>query len=336
MKAFLRHPPLLFVPLVVSVLMLLGGCRESGQLGLRFSHFHHLEEQGLACADCHGPGQAGRFARAGHQACRECHSDWIDAEPSLDACGHCHLVAKAEDLAAPRSVPPAGSGVFLHTPALTAWCGECHGALLDRRVETLPPMTRNDVLAIRERSHAAGRACSDCHEGLSRETMPASHASTDWHRRHGLAAVDSESACRACHAEPTCRACHQEERPASHTALFTESTHGFEASWDRQRCRTCHQEDFCAGCHQETRPRSHTAAWQQQHCLACHDSFASCRLCHPGGIASHEGLTIAHIPQPFTCLVCHDPVTGLVPVARLNAARHPFLNEAECLACHRY
>lgn len=370
--------------LVGCVCLLLGivlACKHREQFHMRFSHAKHVTEQGMACSDCHGELQHGAFAAPGHEQCMACHEETDAAEHTQQTCGMCHLVQAEEYAAAKVAAATPTRGTFVHTEALADRCAECHGSLLDESAETIRPMTRADVVAMREKAHAVrGADCRACHVDLDRDTVPPNHRQ-DWVQRHGAEARDPQAACLVCHEQSTCTACHQTEQPRSHTNLFRTQTHGVEASWDRERCMVCHKEAACANCHREIAPRSHGAGWIERHgtamnlshnCSVCHqpDSCASChRLapprshtagwadrhckvchegqqagtgcnaagCHQGGIDVHEGLRIPHPPLAIGCLNagCHNPVTGGVHI-RLDPLRHPFLDEHECLSCHKY
>jgi len=319
------------------IALFLSGCKTSGEHALRFSHAQHIEGMELSCADCHGELSQGQYGRAGHESCAPCHAEAIEGKIARETCGLCHLV-EPEQLAVRAKQPAAGpvpDAVFRHSDALADHCRDCHEPTITAGLDANPVLSKEQIRGIRAESHRLGRSCDDCHEGVNARTMPPSHGA-NWQQRHG-AMANLDYTCDICHPQNNCRECHQAEKPLNHNTLWALRSHGAEAAWNREKCRTCHEDDFCTTCHRDTKPVSHNGGWRDaRHCLPCHQSYAGCRTCHEEGIEVHgEGIIIDHPPQPFPCLTCHDPVTG-IPQVRIQPSRHPFLNETACLGCHRY
>lgn len=350
MKRLLRGAALAALPALLAAL--LPGCDKDDRFSLAFSHHLHVTENGIACADCHGKNAGGRFAAAGHKACAECHGDWTDAKaPGPKTCGMCHKVKDLKRLppAAPTNAVSAARGVFLHTPALTNRCQDCHAALFDKKQKLVPELTRKETVRIRDRAHGWRLACAVCHEDMDPKTPPPDHG-RNWTRRHGEAGSRPDSACGMCHGKESCRECHQTTRPASHNDLWRLKTHGLQAAWDRGRCLVCHQQDSCTACHADTRPQSHNAGWARNHCGHCHPGRGTgtgCTLCHATDIGSHPdphsaGWRQRHCfschpgtPQSETCAVCH----GGGSLAQIHQSVWPPVHNrlpagVDCYLCH--
>ena len=273
----------------------------------------------MVCVDCHGKMADGRFVLPAHAACKECHGDWIETKDiSTNTCGKCHKVKDLQALAsvASTNAPEEISGsLFVHTSALSNRCADCHGALIDKKLDHVPEMTRAVRVGIREKAHQWGLDCSACHLDLDRKTPPPSHRLA-WKERHGAKGSLPDNACGVCHTHESCRECHQTTKPVSHNNLWRLKTHGTQAAWDRARCLVCHQQDSCAACHKETPPQSHTAGWLRNHCYNCHVGSSaqnSCEFCHAGGnsVLLHESFwPDFHNRSPYFinhCYACHFP-----------------------------
>ncbi len=343
---------------------MLTGCNKENEYKLAFSHNLHVTENGIACADCHGKPTGGHFSAAGHDACKECHGDWIETkEIGEKTCGKCHkakdpkYLPKAEySKPASNAVAMAG-GLFRHTEALTNRCADCHGLLMDKKLTLVPEFTRKEKVRIRDQAHRWEMSCSACHEKMDRRTPPPSHAQ-NWTRRHGEMGTQPDNACGVCHSEKSCRECHQVTMPASHNNLWRLKTHGIQAAWDRQRCLVCHRQDSCSACHASTRPQTHNAAWNKTHCNNCHPGKSTgtgCTLCHATDISSHPnphsaGWLQKHCnnchpgtPDAENCAVCHGwSGIGSHPNPHSSGWRSSHCNschagtpEAEkCVVCH--
>ncbi|HNT35716.1 MAG TPA: cytochrome c3 family protein [bacterium] len=300
---------------VLIVMCLLAfACRED-EYGVRFSHRNHVTERGLDCAVCHGELLEGSFSKPNHDSCVGCHEEFIEsATLSLQTCGFCHAVREVDTLSEPMPSPVRPvRGVFRHSEDLDGRCEECHGEMLDRDVEIMHVMKRDQVIQWRNRAHASATSCNGCHDGQSKNKQPDTHQ-RDWVRRHGARYTEDTSACQVCHTEQSCQECHQANKPTNHNNLWRMKAHTVQASWRRDYCRTCHQEDFCAGCHQEVKPRSHKVAWRRRHCYNCHTSpsqTTGCVVCHPGkGVERHQDKTppfhLDTVPG-LNCMICHRP-----------------------------
>jgi len=307
--------------LVAVVVAFLSGCKEE-KYELRFSHYLHVEDNGMECSDCHGePGAV--FKPVSHETCSDCHDETATEEISVETCGICHQEKQLPTFEGVEYMAPTSRSnqqVFVHTDALADKCRDCHGSLLTEDLEIVPPLGRSGVLAIREEAHQSGQDCATCHIGMARDQAPSSH-NVVWMKRHGIFGMQGDAACSVCHTEDSCRDCHSVMQPTSHNNLFRNKTHGVMAAWDRDSCQVCHEEDSCTSCHAQTRPRSHTGRWgvagfKPTHCIGCHDTSSpgdGCTTCHEGGndVMLHArywgGASINHdtLPAGISCYECH-------------------------------
>lgn len=351
MNAANRWTNLFYVAALFVASVLITGCDKDKGPKLLFSHNLHVQENGMSCTDCHGKVKDGRFAAAGHEACKECHEEWMDQKAIGEkTCGKCHKVKNlkyelAAMTAAPDKMPVSReTEVFVHTAALTNLCRECHGTLLNKSLTSVPAMSRDMKIQMRDSAHRSGKSCATCHTDMDPRTPPPSHK-LNWTKRHGLFGSQDEKSCTVCHTASSCRECHQVTQPDSHNNLWRLKTHGMQAAWNRLKCMVCHEEDSCTVCHQETRPQSHNAGWKDSHCYKCHTSKergTGCALCHEGTIDTHPnphkaGWRSQHCnschpgsPEARQCEVCHGG-GGL--------ANHPNPHSAgwrteHCNTCH--
>lgn len=312
-KRFTVGSLLLILSLVVC------GCNEEDGPKLSFSHNLHVTDNGLACADCHGKATEGHFARPGHDACTDCHEEWLKSDVvDENTCGKCHAVKylPKESKTSSPTAPVKAVGVFEHSDVLSNRCNDCHGALLAEGVKQVQPMTRRDRIAIRNRAHTSGMDCTACHRDMDAGTPPADHRE-NWWKRHGVLGSQDDRACGVCHQDESCRECHQTTAPDSHNNLWRLKTHGLQAAADRSRCQVCHEQDSCTACHSQARPQSHNAAWSKTHCNQCHPNSqagAGCSLCHEDGLDGHPNPHAANWKNKH-CDSCHE-------------------DASQCKACH--
>lgn len=319
------------------------GCKEKDDFVLLVDHAVHVVENEMECADCHASNKAGGFVRPGHRVCNECHDDIIETKKiEKKTCGVCHREKNLAEIPE-RPAPPDKSRSFVHGAGLGLKCDDCHTSVKTEKTAWVPPMSRRQIIRIRDRYHAAKRPCEECHLDMDPKVAPANHKRA-WVRLHGLRATADPALCSTCHHEETCRECHQSTMPSSHNALWRMKTHGIRASFDRRKCQVCHEEDFCVACHAETRPRSHVGGWDRAHCYGCHTSESAgtgCSTCHEASLEAHPnphkaGWRQRHCNQchPGTveyrqCLLCHPG----------GVRAHPNIHKAgwqnqHCINCH--
>ena len=308
---------------VAVFLVLLIGCREEDKYQLRFSHYLHVTENEMACDECHGePGQPS-FNAITHDTCIDCHEEPEAEEITMETCGLCHQEKQVTLFLLPEpaeeELPDASAAadtssrnIFVHTEALADQCADCHEALLDEALESVPMLKRGDILSMREAAHGSGQDCLTCHVDMDRAQAPANH-DVAWMKRHGAFGMQDDAACSVCHSEDSCTECHSVMQPVSHNNLWRMRSHGAAAAWNRASCQVCHEEDSCSSCHAENRPRSHTARWEENHCYGCHTAT-------PAG----EG-----------CVVCHEEGNNVLLHQSFWPPVHDFFgNQANCYDCH--
>jgi hypothetical protein len=299
--------------------------KSHGAVALRDQRTCEMCHKVSSCADCHGTTEAGRCARPAHPACKECHGDWVETKSiTADTCGKCHKVKDLKSLSpVDAAKPPADkkiSSLFVHTDAVAKRCADCHGTLLDKKLEHVPELTRQAKIKLREQAHRWGMDCAACHAEMNPKTPPPNHRQ-EWTHLHGAVGKQPDNTCGMCHRDESCRECHQVTMPASHNNLWRLKTHGVQAARERSRCLVCHQQDACVACHGSNRPQSHTATWRQNHCLNCHPSQSTgtgCTECHKDtSLQSHPNphsvgwrnnhCYSCHIgpPAPNDCMACH-------------------------------
>jgi hypothetical protein len=251
---------------------------------LAFSHRLHVEEQGLACADCHGkwdesddPG----MPRAAQ--CALCHNE-LDAEKPPER--------HAETLFDDKTFRAANAGVqsdeilFSHQKHATRGddCMVCHaevardeGTLAERGAALR--MSMDACVACHADSAGPSLTdCSSCHAEIRVGVAPPSHHA-NWTRYHGTIvrgrSRERTDQCALCHEPSTCTTCHHVELPQSHNNFWRRRGHGLTASMDRDSCATCHDSDSCQRCHEEVRPQSHTGSWGEPQDRHCRVAFAT-------------------------------------------------------------
>lgn len=318
---------------LLALLVCVGGCMLVGRpvRGFAFGHAFHVDEQGLACINCHA--DAARLDSPGM--------------PAPDTCGACHdeldekkdperrvaTLFDGESFRALHAMRSSKELVFSHARhAGKLECARCHAQLATNEdVGELQPPTMDDCTQCHTHEGVAGD-CATCHTSVRRELPPASHGA-NWTRFHGpvVRSFSDKTAdrCELCHSESTCLRCHAQEPPANHTLQFRERGHGALAALDREGCATCHKSDGCERCHAEVQPRSHMGNFGgtfSAHCYGCHLPLRGegCVACHKD-TPSHRATPKPpdHTPV-MVCRQCHGPFAPL-----------PHADKGDdCNACH--
>jgi hypothetical protein len=311
----------------VLALAYMAGCILNGERdgsekdrGLAFDHRLHVEDQGLACADCH--------------------ARWEDSEdpgmPRAAQCALCHGELDAEKPPERQVATMFDGGVFRTTGAgrqsdeivfshrlhatRTQDCNTCHAEVardegrLAHKGDGLR-MSMDACIACHTSSSGPPEPdCSACHVEIRAGLAPPSHRA-NWTRYHGTLVrgrpLYRSDQCALCHEPTDCTNCHHIQLPESHNNYWRRRGHGLTASMDRDSCMTCHDSDSCQRCHEDTRPLSHTGSWGEphdRHCLACHEPLraTSCGVCH-ADTHSHDQATQLppdHTPS-MNCRLCH-------------------------------
>jgi hypothetical protein len=135
---------------------------------------------------------------------------------------------------------------------------------------------------------------------------PASHAATDFERRHGPLAAKNVTSCRSCHTQESCLTCHRAEMPGPVRLLYAAGPGRGPGAQTVRRA-----------------PSSHTPGWPQHHGPVASASMRSCTSCH----ARQECLT-CHKPDPASRGSYHPPAF---------LTRHPadaYTRASSCTDCH--
>ncbi len=288
----------IFAGLVILIcgIVLSGNAQQNGKT---FSHKQHVEEQEMACSDCHATVDTSQKA-----------SD--NLLPTADNCYTCHeaegefqtwVTAQEKMLFAPRT--PLHIAYFSHAKHIQADkpnCSSCHAGVeksTNMNEVYLPPMT----------------SCTQCHNNLEQQNYcqtchakgenltPMDHQMASWKLQHGVESQTNLVNCAACHTTNACIECHQGDN-LDHKVhgLNYQYRHGIFAKGNKTTCITCHEEaSFCNDCHraQMVMPRSHARAnWTNKsngggHARAAKLDLDSCIACHSENKA-----------QPV-CIQCH-------------------------------
>jgi hypothetical protein len=320
---------------------------------IRFSHKYHIEDQGLACGDCHGDVAAsGSLAQAGlpkEEKCLECH------EKTTDNCKMCHT-----DPAKPGTwrVERQQGVDFSHKLHADKGKGDCTNCHKDMAKRTAPParydVTHDTCMACHRKDYRKVD-CKMCHSDLvDSPSAPLglySHEG-DFLKRHGTLARGDRTVCEHCHRQQDCTDCHNRldalvpaermservDRSLVHRADFL-TRHPIDAKANPDSCRACHAETQCTACHEQSRvgqsktgwdrPSPHPRGWATNtgspdfHGRVARRDIASCAACHDQGAQSN-------------CVECHK-VGGQVGRKPHPAGWDPQMSKDSpaCRACHR-
>ncbi|MCB1061199.1 MAG: cytochrome c3 family protein [Calditrichaeota bacterium] len=267
-----------------------------------FSHGLHVDENGMACTDCHSAAASSTTGKD-------------NLLPKWAVCSECHT---ADDIAnkgvqlgeAKDGFVFDSEGAYLqkfphqkHVKDANLECAVCHGNLdepvMDGKLGHFPRMPQC-IECHTERNVAM--ECNTCHMPDDKLT-PEDHDLL-WTQRHGISSTMSDAQCMMCHRSGTeldCQACHQGDvtsKPHPENYIFS---HGQDAHLSDMRCATCHeQRSFCLDCHRDMNvlPADHFRAgfltmdggthgefaqFDLESCMSCHDTpnaEPTCARCH--------------------------------------------------------
>jgi nitrate/TMAO reductase-like tetraheme cytochrome c subunit len=269
-----------------------------------FSHKFHVEEQEIACVDCHQ--KATESTKASDvlvpkmQTCYDCHDE--DETP----CSTCHTNPDEPGVAPRLSGFKSRFPHKLHVDAEGTNCLTCHkGVDQAEQVGTFHLPSREQCTTCHKGADVATNRlqCFTCHQTTMNFT-PISHR-VNWRKDHGIARQIGKNSCIHCHQENYCITCHEGDN-LDHQVhpLNFRFTHGMMAKGNKENCLTCHQEEaFCVDCHrsEHVMPKNHAMPnWSNriqgdggahareaqidfETCLSCHnDAYADvvCTTCH--------------------------------------------------------
>ncbi|HXY67963.1 MAG TPA: hypothetical protein VEH62_00855 [Gemmatimonadales bacterium] len=292
---------------------------------LTFEHVPHvamfeaMDSGGPNCQKCHAAADSQPFmdvGRANPERCVSCHGQGAPSHLAQQACEPCHTTlhdAAALDAEAIRGFPKPPSHdstwVLGHRGAATGttcavchaqqFCASCH--VNARAVQAIRDLPADDRVAALVRGRTAGYP------------RPASHAASDWTRRHGVLARAGAGECANCHAQESCLGCHRIQervpaiatlprrapggafgvdlaglRPADH--LPDQRLHHREmAAGGTASCATCHRPSYCTTCHAAAKaPGFHGPNFVQRHAMQAYAAEAECAACHQVQVFCHD------------------------------------------------
>lgn len=279
---------------------------------IKFSHKLHVEEQEIACEDCHGEIKESTKIVGStlprEAKCLECH------EKNDDSCGQCHTDPKRPRTWGRNRIAGVTFSHAVHLEVVDGKCETCHKDVAEAQApsETRTPRMA-EVCMDCHRKEFREISCRKCHEGLVenpvRPVRLFSH-DADFRKRHGELAKGDERVCAHCHRQDFCADCHSRldvlvpevkmservdlELPHRHDYL---TRHSIEARADPSRCWTCHNVAQCNACHQKMGAGGHPPEWMDPASPAFHGREArkdivACASCHDQGGASN-------------CVTCH-------------------------------
>ncbi len=297
---------------------------DSGAFDHKFTDFVlHGKHAGLACSECHQPGDKHRNAPL---ECVACHEDDRVHEGTLgNECGSCHAATGWQDVEFDHDA----TGFSLIGNHRQAVCLDCH---TDRTFRSTPS------------------ACIDCHaeddvhQGRSGPECGNCHSPTGWLDTSFDHTRDTRFTLRGSHANLSCKDCHSDEPFAD--ALKTEcvSCHRADDNHDGhfgERCDTCHAAtEWSDLIFDHARDASHEllGGHATADCRSCHvepifevSLSAGCNSCHAAD-DPHEGT------QGETCNDCHNEFGWTDDLFfDHDLTRFPLLGAhggQECIACH--
>jgi hypothetical protein len=308
------------------------------------------------------------------QNCVRCHAHRSEAHISAGAkCLTCHqALASATSLSIDRisrfpqpSWHQADDFASEHgrvTTTMAASCAVCHARescerchANAERVSLIASLPRDGRVA----AIVAGRS--------AQYLSPESHASREWQRDHGRAAVAPAASCANCHTQPSCQACHAGGTGSSRTAIRSlpgrgvraglgvspdrvdrtihpadiVTRHGPLAASGALDCAQCHSERTCTTCHSASDSRRfHQDNFVERHavevfaggsdCQSCHNTERFCRDCHARtGIASDGRMNAAFHTGKANWVLSHGQAarTGMESCTSCH-------RQADCIRCH--
>ncbi len=285
----------LLIFLIVIGFIALVSCKENA--GLKFNHRLHVEENEMACEDCH-QAQEGKMSLPDMDKCSECHDIDVD-NPSKD-CLLCHTPKSAEnDYAVEQKESPKSYAdvIFSHEFHEGIECSSCHKGI--EKNENIEKVSRPKMPVCLEchNGDEAPKACDTCHKKIRQDIAPETHKG-DWAQWHGKEATFDKQVCLYCHQKNMCQNCHQTEKPRDHlTFVWKNEDHGIEATHDRRKCAECHTAGYCSDCHRQKPPSHKRGDWMAYernngHAQAARRNFRSCKVCH----------------ETSECAKCHETI----------------------------
>jgi len=263
---------------VVSMGLAASAARADGKQIIKFSHKLHVQDNGMACTDCHT--NVAKSASLSDNLypkmadCESCHSEQLQS-----SCTTCHLSADSSSYVGFQPTPV--DLIFSHAYHLEKEkieCNTCHAGISEAETATVKHIPAMATCATCHDAVKAPDQCERCHTNMA-ALRPADHNKTNFVRQHKWLVRSGSTACASCHTEASCEDCHAEMKvqradlrardlvsPRSpriwgidrgQTQALTKVhdlnfrfTHGVEANAKTSDCATCHDTQvFCTRCH---------------------------------------------------------------------------------------
>ncbi len=320
---------------------------------IKFSHSKHINDVGVACADCHTVAPTSEKETESllptMETCYTCH------DQASTKCEFCHT---SSDSTTYQDLAPTPSSVFFshkqHAVNLKLKCETCHQDL--DKVEyskydpnTFPKMglctTCHGQIETNVKAEktdyamkVAPAGCETCHKDLTK-LVPESHHQTDFMSRHKnfVSVSGPQNECKSCHTQASCQECHDASNMAKDWTpgqIYIPSTPSLSplTTHDKLTVQKVHPDNYRF-------THSIDAKGRESNCYTCHDERAFCVDCHNSdangerikpiwhdvgnfvtvGVGSGGGMHAQYARKDIeSCASCHD-VQGADPV---------------CITCH--
>lgn len=303
---------------------------------LKFSHKFHVDEQGIACEDCHNTVRAStslsKKLLGDHASCQTCHEEQLTND-----CAFCHTTPD-DIVPIPHATPELIFSHEIHM-AQNLKCQSCHTGIENVELGSSAPTPSMTSCMTCHTEQKISTNCETCHTNFA-SLVPDDHLVANFRRSHKeLARIAMmDVSCAACHtSESFCQDCHsgaelmgfglrrdlmtdpsvrssvkdspKQLRLQQVHGLNYRFTHGIDAKSRLYDCSSCHeQQSFCAACHQAGGNVTQSKFKPQNHV----PGFATLPGTNGG---PHAQLARRDIEN---CMTCHD-VQG---------------NDPTCFMCH--
>jgi len=217
----------------------------------------------------------GLLARAGTQACANCHA--------RESCMACHSQAPRVPIIATLPAREHGGAQGVDLSAMRP-----PGHSPGYRTEHRTAAAGGDASCMRCHSQTY---CATCHDGAKR---PEFHA-VNFVTRHASDALNSANECASCHqTQAFCRDCHRQNGAApTGSASAPGQFHNAQPGWtyghsgaarrSLETCVSCHQQSFCMQCHSASKGWRVSPHGPGFNASMGDRNAAGCRLCHAQG-----------------------------------------------------
>jgi hypothetical protein len=261
---------------------------------IKFSHSKHINDVGVACADCHTAVMTStketEFLLPSMETCYTCH------DQATTKCDFCHT---SSDSATYRRLVQARSQVFFshqsHAGDLKLKCETCHRGLdkvdyAEQDPNALPKMelcttchgqieTNVKAEKVDYAVKAAPAGCETCHKDLTK-LKPESHLQADFMSQHKdfVNMAGPQNDCKSCHTPATCQECHD----ASNMTKDLTPGQIYVPSTPSLSPLTTHDNLTVQKVHPDNYRFTHSidAKGRESSCYTCHDERTFCVQCH--------------------------------------------------------